>query len=103
MNDRKLCAGRSAPHSLNAWYWVEVERTYRRECSILGCGYVENSNILNVRGRIENPMDETCSHSWSTWKTTADPFGTYIPPWRYERRCSLCKIIQRVEDLEGGK
>lgn len=97
---RVICAGRSALHSFDPWYWDGA--MYVRQCAIHGCSTVERSVNLQMVGEVSTECataDSRHTHEWGFWTTTADRDGTYFPPWKYKRVCRRCAATELAQDL----
>ena len=98
------CLGKYIKHSCYAWAWDRNKRLYFRECAMMGCSFLETSKDLILVGQVlVVGGNEGHKHKWTQWRSAADPFGMYRPPWQYRRECHGCKMEQKVEDLVKGE
>lgn len=101
MNDDKLiCLGMFTEHSCYSWGWIPNENVYYRECSLFGCSFSETTKDLVSEGKETVVENVKHTHSWAKWRSTADQFGEYIPPWTYKRVCHSCGAVNMVESLK---
>jgi hypothetical protein len=99
--EQRPCLGRFKQHSCEAWHWNAGR--YYRECSLMGCAFSETAGALVPTGRTETTGARSDhSHDWNPWRSTADQFGLYTPPWSYRRTCSGCNVVQIAESLDAA-
>lgn len=97
------CLGILTAHSWEPWYWIPEKNCYRRECSIAGCSASEIAQyVLPAGPRFQLPIDSSHEHEFDEWVSTAGPSGTYLPPWKYKRKCKICDKDEKAEEVVKG-
>lgn len=99
-----VCLGRFAYHSCYPWGWDENKNLYWHECSLSGCSFSETAiNLISVGQTMVTGETSGHTHEWDYWECTADRFGSYLPPWKYKRKCRACGAEQMAENLVKEK